>query len=255
MNKTLLGMLITTLLAFQVKAEDNKATWLVDIGDAVSLTAHICTLKNDASMKDIARIDNKLHKFMDDNDIRGMRQILAPLFATGTSYDYIAFDFMTWAQFGKNWDLALKTKVGNGLMADYAEVEDCDAMIASVFPLMRKESNFQLTSSISVVEWCTRMPGVSQQQLGEKHRTVAAETKDSTTATWWGVGYQAGGLRDGLFPGDFFHLVSYPDMNAFAASRNDIANNGGWKMRSDYYTSYADCSGEHILAAERVRRR
>ena len=149
MNKTLLAMLMTTLLAFQVKAEDNKATWLVDIGDAVSLTAHICTLKNDAAMKDIARIDNKLHKFMDDNDIRGMRQILAPLFAAGTSYDYIAFDFMTWAQFGKNWDLALKTKVGNGLMADYAEVEDCDAMIASVFPLMRKESNLQLTSSIS----------------------------------------------------------------------------------------------------------
>ena len=254
MNKTLLAVLMTTLLAFQVKAEDNKATWLVDIGDAVSLTAHICTLKNDASMKDIARIDNKLHKFMDDNDIRGMRQILAPLFATGTSYDYIAFDFMTWAQFGKNWDLALKTKVGNGLMADYAEVEDCDAMIASVFPLMRKESNLQLTSSISVVEWCTRRPGVSQQQLGEKHRTVAAETKDSTTATWWGVGYPAGGLRDGLFPGDFFHLVSYPDMNAFAASRNDIANNGGWKMRADYYTSYADCSGEHVLAGEVVRR-
>ena len=44
MNKTLLAVLMTTLLAFQVKAEDNKATWLVDIGDAVSLTAHICTL-------------------------------------------------------------------------------------------------------------------------------------------------------------------------------------------------------------------
>ena len=36
MNKILIGMMMTTLLAFQVKAEDNKATWLVDIGDAVS---------------------------------------------------------------------------------------------------------------------------------------------------------------------------------------------------------------------------
>lgn len=255
MNKILIGMMMTTLLAFQVKAEDNKATWLVDIGDAVSQTAHVCTLKNDATMKDIARIDKKLHEFMDDNDIRGARQILTPMFAAGTSYDYIAFDFMTWEQFGKNWDLALKSKEGNGLMADYAEVEDCDAIIASVFPIMRKESNLRSDTMISTVEWCTRRPGVSQQQLGEKHRSVAAAIKDSTTATWWGVGYPAGGLRDGLFPGDFYHLVTYPDMNAFAASRNDIANNGGWKMRADYYTSYADCSGEHVLAGEVVRRK
>ena len=83
MNKILIGMMMTTLLAFQVKAEDNKATWLVDIGDAVSHTAHICTLKNNATMKDIARIDKKLHEFMDDNDIRGARQILTPFFAAG----------------------------------------------------------------------------------------------------------------------------------------------------------------------------
>ena len=64
--------------------------------------AHICTLKNDATMDDIAKIDKKLHKFMDDENIRGFRQILLPLMAVGATYDYIAFDFMDWEELVTN---------------------------------------------------------------------------------------------------------------------------------------------------------
>ena len=55
-----------------------------------------------ATMDDIAKIDKKLRKFMDDENIRGFRQILLPLMAVGATYDYIAFDFMDWEEFVTN---------------------------------------------------------------------------------------------------------------------------------------------------------
>jgi hypothetical protein len=42
-------------------------------------------------------------------------------------------------------------------------------------------------------------------------------------------------------------------MKTFAAAKNAIANEEGWRARADYYTSYADCSGEHVLIGETVR--
>ena len=89
-----------------VIADDHaEGNWIVGIGEGVAHMAHICTLKNDATMDDIAKIDKKLHKFLDDENIRGLRQILLPLMAVGTTYDYIAFDFMEWEERGNEWDL------------------------------------------------------------------------------------------------------------------------------------------------------
>ena len=91
-----------------VIADDHaEGNWIVGIGEGVAHMAHICTLKNDATMDDIAKIDKKLHKFLDHENIRGFRQILLPLMAVGTTYDYIAFDFMDWEELGNEWDLYL----------------------------------------------------------------------------------------------------------------------------------------------------
>ena len=247
-------VLLSSQMPNSALADDHsEANWIVGIGEGVSHMAHICTLKNNATMDDIARIDKKLHKFLDDADIRGSRQILTPVMAVGATYDYIAFDFMAWDEFGKEWDLWLGSKKGNAIAAEYAQVEDCDALVASVFPLLRRAEISTDDRRIVTVEWCTRQPGVSQDQLAAKHREIAEANVDNTSVGWWGVGYPQAGARDGVFPGDFYHLVNYADMAAFAAAKNAIANAEGWRARADYYGSYADCTGEHVMLGEVVR--
>jgi hypothetical protein len=258
--KNLISIVVAGLVSLSsvpVLADDhagaNSANWIVNIGEGISQTAHICTLKDGASMADIARIDKKLHKFMDDNDLKGFRQILTPIFAAGATYDYIAFDFFAWDQFGKEWDLWLASKTGSVIAAEYNKYEDCDAIVAATFPLLRRPEISSDDSRIVTVEWCTRKNGVSQDQLSAKHQQIAAANSNNTMVGWWGVGYPQAGARDGLFPGNFYHLVNYADMAAFAASKNAIANEEGWRSRGDYYTSYADCTGEHVFSGESVR--
>jgi hypothetical protein len=237
-----------------VIADDHaEGNWIVGIGEGVAHMAHICTLKNDATMDDIAKIDKKLHKFLDDENIRGFRQILLPLMAVGTTYDYIAFDFMDWEELGNEWDLYLDSKTGSEIGSDYDKVEDCDALVAAVYPLLRRAEISSDDSRVVTVEWCTRKDGVSADQLSAEHRAIATENADNELVGWWGVGYPLAGVRDGVFPGDFYHLVNYADMKTFAAAKNAIANEEGWRARADYYTSYADCTGEHVMIGETVR--
>ena len=103
-----------------------EGNWIVGIGEGVAHMANICTLKNGGTMEDIADIDENLHKLLDEENIRGFRQILTPLMAVGATYDYIAFDIMKWEELGKDWDLYLGSKSGNNIAAAYAEVEECD---------------------------------------------------------------------------------------------------------------------------------
>lgn len=233
--------------------DHSEGNWIVDIGEGVAHMAHICTLKSDATMNDISKIDKKLHKFMDDENIRGFRQILLPLMAVGATYDYIAFDFMDWEELGNEWDLYLGSKTGSAIASEYDKVEDCDALVSAVFPLLRRPEISSDDSRIVTVEWCTRKDGVSADQLNAEHRAIAAENADNELVGWWGVGYPMAGVRDGVFPGDFYHLVNYTDMKTFAAAKNAIANEEGWRARADYYASYADCTGEHVMIGETVR--
>ena len=256
MKKTIsifLSLFCVHITCFAAADNDVEGNWIVDIGEGVAHMAHICTLKNDATMEDIATIDKKLHKFMDTENIRGFRQILVPLMAVGATYDYIAFDFMEWDQLGKEWDLYLNSKTGNSIAAEYDKVEDCDALVASVFPLLRRPEISEDDSRIVTVEWCTRRPGVSADQLTAKHRSIAVENADNELIGWWGVGYPLSGVRDGAFPGDFYHLINYADMIDFAAAKNALANQEGWRARADYYSSYADCTGEHLMSGETAR--
>ena len=44
-------------------------------------------------------------------------------------------------------------------------------------------------------------------------------------------------------PGEFAHVVIYPNIEALMARGARYAQ-GGWRALDDYYNSYADCLGE-----------
>ena len=101
---------------------------------------------------------------------------------------------------------------------------------------MRTDNNRVVTWN-----WCTRKEGVSWDQLNAKHRSAAASTDYDPTSIGWAAFYpHLGGANA---PGEFAHVVIYPNVEALMERGARYAQ-GGWRALDDYYTSYADCSGE-----------
>ena len=254
MTRVITGMVFACLLAGTASARGEEgANWLVPLGSAVSHTAHICQLKDGATMEDIARIDERLHESLRDRSVTGLRQIVTPLFAVNAGYDYLAFMWSTWEEFGDLWNWITGTPEGQAMAHAWDDYESCEAVVSSVFPLLRQAVQEVSGPQVATAEWCTRKDGISQEQLGAKHRSIADANRENPLVAWWGVGYPQGGARTDAFPGEFFHLVTYRDMAAYAGAKQAIAD-GGWRERGDYYSAYADCTGEHVLSVQNVFR-
>ena len=56
-------LLITSFLfLITANADDHSSKWLVEIGEGVSQSSHLCSLKGNATLADVDKIDTKLHK-------------------------------------------------------------------------------------------------------------------------------------------------------------------------------------------------
>jgi|GEM_PF-5457191 hypothetical protein len=49
--------------------------------------------------------------------------------------------------------------------------------------------------------------------------------------------------------------MSCTDYAVLAASKHKAANEEGWRMLQDYYTSYADCNSQVAVSVNTVRQR
>jgi|TARA_B100001964_G_C14201328_1_gene585951 hypothetical protein len=253
-----IAILTAGLLLSALGSADNQGSgYLVEIGEGLSQSSHLCKLKGKATLSDVDKIDAKLHKWQDDNGVDVIRSRLTPLFvgASTIPYDFIAVDWMTWDNFGGGWDKFMSSSKGQAIFAEYNKIMDCTRVLGSVFPIMRKPAITTDNESIVTVNWCTKKDGVSQDSLSARHRDYRDRMSSTTSIQWWGIGYPSAGARKGQFPGEFYHWVDYPDMKAYAQEQNRIANNEGWKGRRDYYDSYVDCSGEILMTNTVVRRR
>ena len=254
--KKLISVILGVLTFGMVYADDHGSNWLVEIGEGVSQSSHLCSLKGRATLADVDKIDVKLHKWHDDNGVKIYRNRLEPLF-TGAStipYDFVAVDWMTWETFGDGWDKFLTSSEGQSVFAAYNKIMDCTRVVGTIYPMFRKASARQDDQGVVTVNWCTRKDGVSQDSLIARHRTYRDGLTDDAAMQWWGIGYPSAGARKGQFPGEFYHWNTYADMKAYAQAENNMANNEGWRSRQDYYDSYADCSGALLMTHTVLKR-
>ena len=100
------------------------------------------------------------------------------------------------------------------------------------------------TSRVLSINWCSKKEAVSMESLMAKHLSFTNPPNPHTLH--WGIAAPAWGVRSGDIQGEFAHFVGYADMKAALADQKDIATEGGWKQRRDYFNSYADCSGENL---------
>ena len=59
--KKLISAILGVLAFGVIQADDHGSGWLVDIGEGVSQSSHLCTLKGKATLADVDKIDVKLH--------------------------------------------------------------------------------------------------------------------------------------------------------------------------------------------------
>ena len=160
-------------------------------------------------------------------------------------YDFVEFLTTDHKSAGRGWDKWLTTKDGQKLGQRWSKLAKCDVKMANVemiwadFDKMSTDNNRVVTWN-----WCTRKEGVSWDQLHTKHRSAAASTNYDPTSIGWAAFYpHLGGANA---PGEFAHVVIYPNVEALMERGARYAQ-GGWRALDDYYTSYADCSGESAM--------
>ena len=235
-------------------AHHEKASYISDIGEANAHAVFMCKFNEGFGFAHLDALDTKLHAYFDSNETPMFRSRLVPLFnAQESQLDYVVFEADTYEVFGDDWNGYLTTAEGKALEEAMVEVSTCRSMVSPLYPMYRRDAVLTDDERIVTVNWCTRNSSVSRDALAQRHREFRDNMGDSE-AIFWGIGWPSLGVRDGTFPGQFYHLLVYPDMRALAKRESRMANDGGWEMRADYNDNFASCSGEIVLSEKVLRR-
>ena len=199
-------------------------------------------------MANYEKVFNAYVKWAEKNsvDVYNARQV--PLFSHADSQNPETYEFLDilaadFERQGKGWDLWLNTPEGQKLNAQWQSVANCHVKLGTVMMLYYTEAMETDDERLVTWNWCSAKEGVGAEQLMSKHKQVASTiTDDAPFIGWAAMVPTVGGANT---PGDFAHVVIYPDMQSFMAWREYSAN-GGWRGLRDYYASYADCHGESL---------
>ena len=227
-------------------ADNQEFTGGLNPDGAINLQAQLCKLNSGKTMAQYDKMINDYFKWSvkHDAEVTFVRQI--PLFTHSNSdnpwgYDFVEFLVSSHSDSGKAWDKWLTTPDGQKLNATWQSLAKCDVKMGSVFfQYADVEALNNDRDRIVTWDWCTRKEGVSADQLIAKHDALAEEFSGSLGEIGWAVYYpQVGGAN---LPGDYAHITIYPDVEGLM-KRQQWHSEGGWRAVSDYYASYADCTG------------
>jgi len=205
---------------------------------AVAMESAICNFNENKTMADLNDALGVFKGWADGNDYNTLLTLNTPLYiGGGSSIPVLMLEFTSYANMGEGWDKIGET--GADMLAAVDSAVSCQRALAHYFPLHAAEGIAEDTDRVLVVNWCNRHDGVSWDDLSQVHR--GWEFDDNTG--YAGMIVPALGIRDGDFPGEFGHLRVYKDAATLLAMQNNIANEGGWRQREDYFDNVADCSG------------
>ncbi len=238
---------VVSICSASVIADNHHFTGGLDSQAPINLQTQLCKLNPGKTMAQYDKMVSDYFKWSVKHDVEVTFVRQVPLFSHANSsnpwgYDFVEFLASSYEDSGKSWDKWLGTPDGQKLNETWQSIAKCDVKMASLF--FRYADVEALNSDkdrIVTWNWCTRNEGVSADQLRAKHDALAAEFSGSLGEIGWGIYFpQIGGANA---PGDFAHIVIYPDVEGLM-KRQKWYNEGGWRADSDYNTSYASCSGE-----------
>ena len=248
-----LGVLLgTTVLA----AEGQYSG--IDLARGNALQMNLCSLNSGKSMANYNRVFDSYVEWSKENDVEVFAIRATPIFQSANQggapdFDFIDMMISPYEVSGSAWTKWLGTEEGRKINAQWVETADCRVAINAAFiQFIDREALSNRDDRVMAFNWCTRNEGVSSDQMIAKHQQLASNLTTDSPIKAWTIMFPGLGSRG--TPGEFAHLLSFEDASGLMAWQNGTANDGGWRLRQDYETSYADCIGENVYAVEVLHR-
>ena len=239
--------ILAWLLSPITYADNHEFVGGIDVNAPFNIQAQMCTLSDGVTQKDydIFLQDYFAWSRKHDVEVTFIRQNALFTHANAKNpnpYDFVEFLVADHKTSGAGWDKWLTTKDGQKLAKRWSKLAKCHVKMANTEMIWANTDEMNSDRDRVVTwNWCTRKDGISWDQLSAKHRSVAASAGDNRSNIGRAAFYpHLGGANA---PGEYAHIVIYPDVEALM-ERGARHAQGGWRGLDDYYTSYADCSGE-----------
>ena len=213
----------------------------------ISMQVNACYLKEGSTFRDLEKLDRRFHAWTRENNVERTVVRHTPLMYSGRPERpmYVDYHLGPHATAGKAWKLFQTTPEGQAMNEEWQRIADCRVLINRMH---RKYIGGEIeVGQQRVVEfnWCTKHDDKTWRQMAERHTVRAGQIPGGGHAHFWGVMMPQVGGRD--MPGDFAHVLSYPDMEAFMAKQAWFDLEGGNARYLDYTSSYASCTGPNLF--------
>jgi len=235
------------LLSPLSQADHHEFVGGIEVAAPFNLQVQMCTLADGVSQKQYDAFLNEFFAWTKkhDTEVTFIRQQSLFSHANASNpnpYDFVEFLATDHRSAGKAWDKWLTTKDGQKLGEKWSKLATCHVKMAHAKMIWANVEAMNTDRERVVTwNWCTRKNGVSWDQLNAKHDSVAAMVDANPTNIGWAAFFP--NLGGANAPGEFAHIVVYPNVEALMENGARYTQ-GGWRMLDDYYTSYADCHGE-----------
>ena len=257
MNKLrTLILVISTLVVSNGFAANAGANYRdIPTDQNMGLQLDLCELNEGYSLDDVAKINKRLSEGFAKLDINASIMHLTPFFTRGALFDprpdYATMIVAPIPEFGSGWDKWTTSEEASELVADSEEVSRCIAKFHQGIPKHFDVDEIQSTDRrILTFQWCSRRPGVSIEQLRNRHDNYLQSIGEEFPAATWHILVP----RLGGGPGDWAHMQTYTSAASLMSNESRLAT-GGFRSYNDYHNTYVDCGDTNVWNGTYVHKR
>jgi hypothetical protein len=244
-----LGMAVVLVVSLAALAAAQSDTELftggLDSAGPINVQTQLCKLNPGRTMAEYDEMVNDYFEWARENDVEVTFIRQTPYLthanpANPSGYDFIEFLASDYETAGASWDKWMSTEEGQRLNEAWQSIATCYVKMATLRTQWADVEALNADDERIVTwNWCT--PKRSISQLMAKHRSMAESRPEELGNIGWFIYIpRIGGANA---PGDFAHIVVYPDVAGLMAGQKWLSD-GGWRARNDYLSLYADCTGE-----------
>ena len=239
--KHFIAAIVSMAFATSIFADNHTSNSEDTNQQALAVETSICTFNEDKDISDLNNAINSFKNWAAGADYPSYLVMNTPLYVSSQTNAEVALqEFASFKNMATAWNKVWEDNPE--FVSELGEAVSCGRSFSHYFPLHTNQNLEPDDDRIMVINWCTKNEGVSWDQMSAKHDTF----NFSDDIIYWGLMFPSAGTRDGDLPGTFAHYGVYNSIDAFMKAENTRANEGGWQLRADYYTSYANCTGTNV---------
>ena len=234
-----LGVLIMSIVCLKAAADGHEKP---DSGaEAMAMETAVCSFTDGKTYADFQKVVDKFKKWAADSDYNTYFVSNTPLYASPQATpDLVLMEFSSFEGIATAWRKIWADEPQ--FLESFEKTMSCSRSLMHYYPIYSNTELEPDEDRIMGVNWCTRKPGVTWDQLSKRHQ----ELSFGADVIYWGAVGPSLGIRDGDMPGEFAHLAVFSDIEGLMRYEDQVANENGWRQREAYYQNFAECTGTNV---------